>query len=316
MTPPGDAGRRVRRTPLILAGIAVLLVAAITTVVAVLAAGAGRTPVAAASRPASSAATSAPTPTPSPTPTPTPVAAALCDLPGVAQALGQQNDTAAIAAMGGADAVRAAVAAGTAPCVNLADPTSVWVVVDKLRPLQPASFTPPAQVSVPGVRNLVGSTLRADAAAAMSAMVAAARAAGTGDMAILSSYRSYGSQVRTYNSHVASQGKAAADRGSARPGYSEHQSGLAADLVACGGSGCGGLDGFGATAQGRWIAANSWRFGFIVRYEAGQEPITGYDAEPWHVRFIGVPLATAYHDLGFHALETFWGLPPAPDYAG
>lgn len=316
MTPPGDVGRRVRRTPLILAGIAVLLVAAITTVVAVLAAGAGRSPVATASHAATSAPTPSSSPTPTPTPTPTPVAAAVCDRPGVAQALAQQNDTAAIAAMGGADAVRAAVVAGKAPCVNLADPTSVWVVVDKLRPLQPASFAPPAQVAVPGVRNLVGSTLRSDAAAAMSAMVAAARAAGTGDMAILSSYRSYGSQVRTYNSHVASQGKAAADRGSARPGYSEHQTGLAADLVACGASGCGGLDDFGATAQGRWIAANSWRYGFIVRYEAGQQAISGYDPEPWHVRFIGVPLATAYHDGGYHALETFWGLPPAPQYAG
>jgi hypothetical protein len=68
------------------------------------------------------------------------------------------------------------------------------------------------------------------------------------------------------------------------------------------------------TAQGAWVAANAWRFGFIVRYEDGQTAITGYEAEPWHLRYIGPELAQVYHDGGFHTLEDFFGLPAAPGY--
>ena len=70
----------------------------------------------------------------------------------------------------------------------------------------------------------------------------------------------------------------------------------------------------GGTPQSDWIAENAWRYGFIVRYEQGRTATTGYSAEPWHLRFIGRELAGAYADGGFHTLEEFFGLEPAPDY--
>jgi D-alanyl-D-alanine carboxypeptidase len=144
-------------------------------------------------------------------------------------------------------------------------------------------------------------------------MASGAAAAGVGEIALLSGFRSFQTQQETYGNQVGAQGAAQADLTSARPGYSEHQSGLAADVVACA-DGCGTLDDLAATAQGQWIAANAWQYGWIVRYEAGYQPITGYDPEPWHLRFIGTDLAKAYHDGGWHTLEEFFGLPAAPTY--
>jgi D-alanyl-D-alanine carboxypeptidase len=106
-----------------------------------------------------------------------------------------------------------------------------------------------------------------------------------------------------------------ADRSSARPGFSEHQSGLAGDVVGCDGS-CGSLDDLAGTAQGQWIVAHAWEYGWITRYEDGYTPVTGYIPEPWHLRYIGPELARAYHDGGWHTLEEFFGLPAAPTYLG
>jgi D-alanyl-D-alanine carboxypeptidase len=215
--------------------------------------------------------------------------------------------------MGGAEAVRAAVVAGAAPCVDLADPERIWVVVDKIRPYDPIDFRPADLGPVQGVRSLSSGWLRAGAGAAMTKLVAGAREAGVGELAIESAFRSHATQVTSYGNQVAARGQEGADAVSARPGFSEHQSGLAADVVACDGR-CSGLDALAATAQGEWLAENSWRYGWIVRYEACCTETTGYEPEPWHLRYIGVQLATAYHEGGFQTLEEFWGLPPAPDY--
>jgi len=71
---------------------------------------------------------------------------------------------------------------------------------------------------------------------------------------------------------------------------------------------------FGETAGGKWVAANSWRFGFIVRYEEETTAITGYSYEPWHLRFVGEALAAEYSEKGIHTLEEFWSLPAAEFY--
>jgi D-alanyl-D-alanine carboxypeptidase len=84
-------------------------------------------------------------------------------------------------------------------------------------------------------------------------------------------------------------------------------------VVACARS-CGTLDMLAGTPQDQFILAHAWEYGWIVRYEAGRTPVTGYASEPWHLRFIGVQLAKAYHDGGFHTLEEFFGLPAAPSY--
>lgn len=238
--------------------------------------------------------------------------AAPCDDPAVVAALGGGTDAEVIAAFGGADAFRAAVAGGTAPCVSLTEPQRVWMVVNKRTPIAVEGYLPELVVA-DGVRNIVNGELRADVDDALGALGAASVAEGAGALGIVSAARADWFQRTVYDRELSANGRAAADANTARPGYSEHQTGLAVDVVACDG-GCGSIEGFGAAAQGRWVADNAWRFGFIVRYEDGHTPVTGYVPEPWHLRYIGVELAAAYRAGGFHTLEEFFGLPAAPDY--
>ncbi|MEN2738530.1 M15 family metallopeptidase [Microbacterium sp. X-17] len=251
---------------------------------------------------------------PTVTATPTTAGTALCSQPALTAALAAGDDAATIAAAGGAEAFRAAVASGAAPCIRLDDPARVWTVVNKRRPYGQVDYVPAALVIPAGVRNIPGGAMRQDAATAVQALVQGAGNAGAGAIAIDSAYRSYTTQQSTYAQNVAENGQAGGDAVSARPGFSEHQSGLAVDLAACNG-GCSAIEDFGPTPQGQWVAAHAWEYGFIVRYEAGETPITGYAPEPWHLRYIGTELARAYHDGGWHTLEQFFGLPPAPDYA-
>lgn len=267
-------------------------------------------------------------PTPSATPVPLPQAVEaipapsvalapaivdLCGIPAFTDALAAGDDAAAIAAAGGAEAFRTSVSAGAAGCVSLSDPGRVWVVVNKLRPFDPVDHQP-SSLARPPVREISTANLRPDAAAALSDMFAAASAAGAGELGLDSGYRSYRTQRTTYQRLVSVKGVQGADMVSARPGFSEHQSGLAADVTACS-PGCVGLEAFAGTTQQQWIAAHAWEFGWIVRYEAECTSITGYSPEPWHLRYIGRELAAAYHAGGWRTLEEFFGLPPAPSYA-
>ncbi|HWI30292.1 MAG TPA: M15 family metallopeptidase [Microbacterium sp.] len=251
---------------------------------------------------------------PPPTVTAVPAAASICGLPDVLAGLAAGDDGAVIAASGGAFAFRQAIAAGSAPCIPLADPAHVWVVVNKQRPCDPIDFSPSGLGLPAGVRNLGDTELRVDAGADLAQLLAASATAGAGEVGLDSGFRSFSMQRSTYNAQVRARGVAGADLISARPGFSEHQTGLAADVVACAG-GCGSIEEFAATAQGAWIAAHAWEHGWIVRYEDGQTPVTGYQPEPWHLRYVGRELARAYHDGGFRTLEEFFGLPAAPGYA-
>lgn len=238
-----------------------------------------------------------------------------CASPGVQDALAKGDDAAVIAGFGGGEGFRAAVVAGNAPCISLSDPARIWVVVNKARPLDPADFAPAGLGEVPLQMTTLSGLVRGDVAVAVGRMADAAAAAGAGTVGANNGYRSYGLQVTTYDSHVRAQGQEGADVGSARPGHSEHQTGLALDVVACD-TRCGGLDGFGATAQSAWVAEHAWEYGFVVRYEDGGSPVTGYAPEPWHLRYVGVDLAAAYHEGGYRTLEEFFALPAAPDYVG
>ncbi|MFC0197642.1 M15 family metallopeptidase, partial [Microbacterium arthrosphaerae] len=243
-----------------------------------------------------------------------PPAADICTLPDVVSALQTGADEAAIVAAGGGEAFRAAVVEGRASCVDLGDSSRVWAVVDKARPASPIDYRPVGLVLPDGVRNVEGGALRSDAASALSSLAAAALASGVGEIALESGFRSYQTQQETYGRHVAERGDGA-DQVSARPGFSEHQLGLGADVVACAGA-CGSLDGLAATPQGQWVAEHAWEHGWIVRYVDGATPVTGYLPEPWHLRYVGPELAKAYHDGGWTSLEDFFGLGPAPDYLG
>lgn len=185
------------------------------------------------------------------------------------------------------------------------DPSSIWVVVNKQRPLEPKNYVPLDLVSVGGSQQL-----RKEAAEQLIKMIADARTAGLG-ISPLSGYRSYNTQVTVYNNEVATNGQTVADTQSARPGHSEHQTGLAIDV---GGGGCGIEDCFGETAVGKWVAANAYKYGYIIRYTTGKEVVTGYRAEPWHIRYVGIALSTELHGQQVSTLEEFFALPPAPNY--
>lgn len=120
---------------------------------------------------------------------------------------------------------------------------------------------------------------------------------------VKSGFRSYATQKSLYNNYVARDGKAAADRYSARPGHSEHQTGLAADFNEI-------SDTFGDTAAGKWLSNNCWKYGFILRYPKGKESITGYMYESWHFRYIGdTDIAKQLYNNGnWIALEEYLGI--------
>ena len=185
------------------------------------------------------------------------------------------------------------------------DVTSIWVVVNKARPLNPKDYAPNDLVSVGG-----GQQMRKEAAGALTALIAAAKKEGL-TISPLSGYRSYTTQVSVYGAEVKNYGQAQADSESARPGTSEHQTGLAVDV---GGGGCGIDDCFGNTAEGKWLAANAYKYGFIIRYTADKQAITGYKAEPWHIRYIGTDLSKEMDRQEVTTLEEFFDLPAAPNY--
>lgn len=190
-------------------------------------------------------------------------------------------------------------------------PSSLWVAVNKQRPL-PSSYTP-AKLRTPSVelRGTVDMLVRDEAAKATEAMFAAARKAGI-SLALVSGYRSYSYQSQVYNNFVRQDGTAAANRYSAKPGHSEHQTGLAIDVGDVNGT-CQLETCFGDTPAGKWVAQNAYRYGFIIRYKEDTERQVGFSYEPWHLRYVGPELARELNRTG-QTMEAFFGLPDAPDY--
>lgn len=185
------------------------------------------------------------------------------------------------------------------------NPASPWVVVNKQHPLEPINYVPADLVSIGN-----GQHMRAEAASALQHMFADAKSAGL-TLTAASGYRSYATQVATYNSEVKAYGQAKADSESARPGYSEHQTGWAVDIA---GGGCYIQDCFGVTTEGKWAAANAYKYGFILRYSADGASITGYRAETWHFRYVGTALAQELQRSGVITLEQFFGISGGMEY--
>jgi D-alanyl-D-alanine carboxypeptidase len=143
---------------------------------------------------------------------------------------------------------------------------------------------------VPDLRaaNVKGSVrnMRPDAAEALEEMFQAAKKDAGHTLVSVSGYRSFRTQSNVYSRKLKNTGsKEKANEYVALPGASEHQLGLAMDLGTTTSTGL--TPAFGNSKAGKWVAANAWKYGFIVRYQEGWEDITGYKAEPWHVRFIG-----------------------------
>jgi zinc D-Ala-D-Ala carboxypeptidase len=191
---------------------------------------------------------------------------------------------------------------------------SLWAVVNKGRQL-PADYAP-ADLVVPNIPLRLSSSagemhVRADTAKALETMFAAAKAIGL-NLMLASGYRSYAEQTSVYNNYVKASGVAQADTFSARPGRSEHQTGLAADIEPLSRN-CEVEQCFNATPEGQWLAANCYKFGFIIRYQKSTQNLTGYEYEPWHVRYVGAELAGQIQQSG-QTLEQFFGLPTYISY--
>ena len=128
------------------------------------------------------------------------------------------------------------------------------------------------------------------AAIAFNTLSEAAKEAGY-EIVVTTAYRSYGFQKILYDNYVAKDGQEAADTYSARPGTSEHQSGLAAD-VSSPSVGYKLTQDYANAPEGQWLAENCHLYGFIIRFPEGKTDITGYIYEPWHIRYVGVEVAT------------------------
>ena len=169
--------------------------------------------------------------------------------------------------------------------------------------LLPSDYVPEDLVTVePAYSN--GGKLKSEVNDAFCGLVEAMWAETGLHLVNASPYRSYQTQKNLYARYRTQYSEATTDRFSARAGYSEHQTGLALDVIAPGGT----LNGFKNTQQFVWMRDNAHRFGFILRYGDGMEYITGYKFEPWHYRYVGVEAATFIYenDLTFEEYYAYY----------
>lgn len=138
--------------------------------------------------------------------------------------------------------------------------------------------------------------MRADAGAAIERLFAGAKQQGVNLLGV-SAYRSHASQAALFNYYVNQDGYEAARKYSAIPGTSEHETGLAIDVT--GGDGkCAAEDCFAGTEEAVWLEDHAADYGFIIRYPKGKDEITGYQYEPWHLRYVGKEIAKEIMERG------------------
>ena len=145
-----------------------------------------------------------------------------------------------------------------------------------------------------------------EARQALNAMIAEAKKQGF-NLVAFSGYRSFEYQTTLYNNYVKRDGQAAADRYSARPGFSEHQTGLAFDIGEVGKEDLWLTEEFGETPAGQWLFDNAAQFGFILRFPENKEHITGYMYESWHYRYVGTEIANKIKEQNI-TLEEYLGV--------
>ncbi|MGD6802101.1 cell wall-binding repeat-containing protein [Rossellomorea aquimaris] len=200
----------------------------------------------------------------------------------------QNNDVKNYTVLGGDQAVDSSI--GLKLHAPQFDRNSEWLkLVNKEKHL--SSSYVPKNLTIPNVRFPFSGydqkkNLRSVPAKALENMFAAAKRDGS-TLYAQSGYRSYQRQKTLFDYYKRHYGEAAANRFSARPGQSEHQTGLAMDVTSAS-VGYDLVESFGDTKEGKWVKNNAWQYGFIVRYPKGAESITGYQYEPWHLRYIGV----------------------------
>ncbi len=176
--------------------------------------------------------------------------------------------------------------------IPVTEPGNLDVICNKYYQLS-SSFTPENLVNVTSGYFVNDGKEYKLTQIALDAFVKMADAAKKEDLTIkiISGYRTYAYQENLYNKYKANNGQAAADRFSARPGHSEHETGLAIDINDV-------SQAFENTREFVWLQENAHLYGYILRYPDGKESTTGYMYEPWHYRYLGVELAKKVHDSG------------------
>ena len=185
-------------------------------------------------------------------------------------------------------------------------PSSLWMLVNKTRSM-PVEYVP-APLIIPSVatrtdKSAEERSVRADIEPAIKALFTAAKA-DNHELMIGSAYRSANLQKKYFDHYSQVAGEVSANRYSAHPGESEHQSGLAIDITSAS-LYCYLEECFADTSDGQWLANNAYKYGFTLRYPKGKEDVTGYEFEPWHYRYVGTELATALHENGL-TLDQAW----------
>lgn len=174
---------------------------------------------------------------------------------------------------------------------------STLVLVNKNRTL-PSDYIP-EDLIVPNIKfsfkeDLPKKKLRKSAATALETLFDDAKKDGIYLLAV-SGYRSYNRQKYLFNAYADKYGEEKANKFSARPGQSEHQTGLAMDITSQS-VGFRLTTDFGKVTEGKWVQENAYRYGFIIRYPKGKEDLTKYQYEPWHLRYVGKEAAQLIHD--------------------
>lgn len=161
------------------------------------------------------------------------------------------------------------------------------ILVNKYNKLD-SSYVPENLVYIEEPYSPDGGRMTKDAYEAFKKMVDAADEDGL-YLFSLSPYRSYDLQNNLYEGYASRDGYDEADTYSARPGSSEHQTGLAVDINSV-------EDDFAYTKEAKWLAENAYKYGFILRYPKGKEYITGYQYEPWHYRYVGTEISKEIYE--------------------
>lgn len=178
------------------------------------------------------------------------------------------------------------------------DPSSIYALVNRAHTLD-ASYVPDdlVTIEVNYINDMeMVNQLRQEASDALTDLFEEANNVGYSLYAV-SGYRSYEYQEELYDDFVATHGEEEAQRFSAPPGASEHQTGLSMDITSEDVA-YGLVETFGETDDGVWVSENAHRFGFIIRYPYGKEDVTGYMYEPWHLRYVGKELANDIYESG------------------
>lgn len=172
-------------------------------------------------------------------------------------------------------------------------PTSdalVTKVINKKHPFEPINYSPADLIDIGN-----GQRLRREASESLSLMMK--------KIALVpqSTYRSYEYQKSVYDGYLSKDPQSVVDTYSARPGYSEHQTGLVIDFSPI-------SEDFKNTSAYRWLSENGYKYGWVLRFPEGKDSITGYEFEPWHWRYVGVKMATEMKKSGKSTLEEFTGI--------